>query len=340
MNGDGVRDTTFLPVPRGYDMTEVDDLLGRAAAELDTGRPVGPLIGSATFRARRFGLAPLTYGYDVDAVDWFLDQLLLRPGPAELPGMSADPWRELGVVAQFARGGMGDFAGRSARRPRGAVREHFSEECSKAWDDFGRQPGVSLRWGYVAATRRELHTRDMRTIASVKGIGQSISVSAGGRSFAVKKTSKARSSSPRIAEITARSSRDLNGHFAPKKTYIPSWAGLNLSEIRDETGMPIFYTSGENFFRRAWASITFPDQRWLRFPVRGTAQCNAIMTAVDQAGNSVVRYRIANWGIRPKQSVVEITVHPDRELTGELVLAIAISASWLGSYFSEPRGGG
>ena len=113
-----------------------------------------------------------------------------------------------------------------------------------------------------------------------------------------------------------------------------------MRELLDETGMPVFYTSGENFERRAWASVTFPDQRWLRFPVRGTAPCNAIMTAVDQAGNSVVRYRIASRGTVPRRSIVEITVHPDRELADELVLAIAISAPWLGSYFSQQLGGG
>jgi hypothetical protein len=63
------------------------------------------------------------------------------------------------------------------------------------------------------------------------------------------------------------------------------------------------------------------------------------MTAVDEAGNSVVRYRIGGWDTIGR-SVVEITVHPGRQLTNELVLAIAISAPWLGSYFSEPVEGG
>lgn len=71
VNGDKVRDTMFLRVPWGYDMAKIDDLLGRVAAELDAGRPAGPLIGSATFlfRRRTFGLVWLKYGYDVfDAV--------------------------------------------------------------------------------------------------------------------------------------------------------------------------------------------------------------------------------------------------------------------------------
>ena len=55
VNGDVMRDTRFLGNSRlrgraGYATPEVDDLLGRVAAELDTGRPAGPLIENATFR--------------------------------------------------------------------------------------------------------------------------------------------------------------------------------------------------------------------------------------------------------------------------------------------------
>jgi hypothetical protein len=58
------------------------------------------------------------------------------------------------------------------------------------------------------------------------------------------------------------------------------------------------------------------------------------MTAVDQAGNRVARYRKSTTRDLPRERPpVEITVHPDRKLTDELVLAIAISADWLESYF-------
>jgi hypothetical protein len=72
----------------------------------------------------------------------------------------------------------------------------------------------------------------------------------------------------------------------------------------------------------AGSYIKFPDQRWLRFPVRGTSRGNAIMTAVDQAGNKVARYRFTGAG-------KEIAVHPDHRLTEELALVIAVSATWI-----------
>jgi hypothetical protein len=76
VTGDKVGDTTFLRVSWGYDMAKVDDLLGGAAAELDAGRPAGPLIGSDAFRRRTFGLVWLICGYDV------FDAVADRTGPA------------------------------------------------------------------------------------------------------------------------------------------------------------------------------------------------------------------------------------------------------------------
>ena len=105
-------------------------------------------------------------------------------------------------------------------------------------------------------------------------------------------------------------------------------------ELVDQTRMPTLYVNGQNHGNSAYASITFPDLQRLRFLVRGTAPGNAIMTAVDQAGNRVARYRIS-----PRRGV-DITVHPELKLTDELVLTIAISAPWLRRYFRSPGGGG
>jgi hypothetical protein len=63
------------------------------------------------------------------------------------------------------------------------------------------------------------------------------------------------------------------------------------------------------------------------------------MTAVDQAGNRVTRYRLiekpAGWDTAPRKT--EIIVHPGWELTDELALAltVAISSEWLGYYFGH-----
>jgi len=62
------------------------------------------------------------------------------------------------------------------------------------------------------------------------------------------------------------------------------------------------------------------------------------MTAVDDAGNKVVRYRIIDQGFMLRRNIVEITVHPDWRLTEELALALTISAPRLRSYFGRPGG--
>jgi hypothetical protein len=126
--------------------------------------------------------------------------------------------------------------------------------------------------------------------------------------------------------------QDAFGHFTKTldgRTQ-PIWVRFRAAELADETGIPVLYISGSNFNWRAHHSIMFADQRRLRFLVRGTQSANAIMTAVDQAGNRVARYRIID-----KRST-EIIVNPGWKLTDELTLAIAISASQLDTYFERP----
>lgn len=81
---------------------------------------------------------------------------------------------------------------------------------------------------------------------------------------------------------------------------------------------------------KASASITFPDQRWLRFQVPGTSEISGILTAVDQAGIKVVRFRRRGSS---SDCGTDVVVHPDRELTEESMLANALSADWLHRYF-------
>jgi DivIVA domain-containing protein len=329
VNGDEVRDTWFLRSRgsrEGYDAPEVDDLLDRVATELDAGRPARPLIENATFPRKK-------KGYDVDAVDWFLDQLILQSGRAERAGLSADPWRDLSVT-QFTQGGVSSLAGQPGRS-----QPYFAEECRKAWCDFRQQPGMSLTWGWsghlqpYGLLRYELRTTEQQMVASGDACADRLRV--GERRFTRKNIKSARHSSgslPGLAEAHALSWRDFIGHFAAGRTGDQMIAPVDSQHV-DEAGMPVLYAMGSAFKYRACARIGFPDQQgWLRFLVRGTGRANAIMTAVDQTGNKIARCRsvAARAGIN---KILEITIHPDQKLTDELVLAIAISAPWLGKYF-------
>jgi hypothetical protein len=346
VNGDQVRDTLFCRAGRmgvaGYDALQVNDLRRRIVAELDAGGSARPLIEDATFRKRKYRLR-----YDIDAVDWFLGQFLLPPGNVELSGIADDPWGDL-PVARVAR--------------RTSERYAFELQCDSAWRDFGQLPGTHLWFGKAGRHTEELRTAQQETLVSaLRG-----AFSMGRRSFTFAAAS-ASSGLPGVAELSARAAQAYYGQFAKRgrggrleerfeerlKTATPlfiidKYPGVRFEEGRrshlvDETGTPILYTVGSNFNWRACACILFPDQRWLRFLVRGSVLANAIMTAVDQAGNRVARYRIIpgrqeTWF--SSSNSVEIIVHPGWKVTDELALALAISTEWLRSYFDYPSGGG
>jgi hypothetical protein len=165
--------------------------------------------------------------------------------------------------------------------------------------------------------------------------GQALTVSAGGNTFTRKEV--AGSSWPGIAKMVYQCHPNHAGYFpdpdaeARPSRFMHEW--FNLAVFVDEADAPVLYTSGRNYDRSAQACITFPDRRWLRFPVPDGWRGTAIMTAVDQAGDEVARYRYH----RITGGRTEIIVHPGHPLTDELVLAIAISADWLGSYFMPRR---
>ena len=236
---------------------------------------------------------------------------------------SADPWRDLPVENPGVRVILTKRRPPAEREQVRQDRQHHARECAGEWREFGQQPGTHLRLVRAGVVRRELRTAEQQTVASLRDLPLS-AVSVGGKTFTWKAVSG--SSWLDITEFVRRSHQDRDReHFlgadallqriSQEKvdTYRPDsgdCARLNLKELLDATGIPILYTSGTHFDLYAGARITFPDQRWLRFPVRGTERANAIMTAVDQAGNKVARYRITGK-VRPFYAdTMEITIHP------------------------------
>jgi DivIVA domain-containing protein len=275
VTGDEVRNVRF-PEGSGYDRSEIDDLLNRIAAELDAGRPAGPLIQNALFRkgSRRAG-------YIWRAVDLFLEQLLA------------------------------------------------AERCclQEIGHDFGQQPGTCLSLVRTGIGRCELRTAEQQTVVSVRDtwMGWRMMLSAGGKSFTWKEVPA--SWWPGIAGTISSYRPGDPGHMRPSYYYEgqADKKDPGLRQLLDETGTPILFTGG-SVSGGAAGYIKFPGHRWLRFPVQGRRRKHAIMTAVDQAGNEVARYRLNG-------RTVQITV--DQELTDELTLAIALSAPWLHSCFDK-----
>jgi hypothetical protein len=320
VNGDEVRGVWFLGArgPGNYNKADVNDLLARVAAELDSGRPAGPLIANATFRGPSTFVSKI--GCLTGAVDWFLEQLRLQEESSEMARMNTDPWRDLATEPYCVYREPGELAGLVAAPPQ--------QEYADAWRNFGCQPGTRLSWVQAGAHRYELRTAGQQTLAAYKG-RRSATLSTDGRTFTW------RPGSPGLAETIGRDRPGAPAHMLKGRTDIKD---TDLRMLIDQHGIPVLYKGGRHLTYHAGAYIKFPGHRWLRFPVRGTGISDAIMTAVDQAGNKVARYRVA-----PDDSsvwTVEISVHPAQQLTDELTLAIAVSAPFLHSYFRAPVDGG
>jgi hypothetical protein len=208
------------------------------------------------------------------------------------------------------------------------------------WWTWSRGPGP-------AGSPGELRTAGQQTIASRRGVwDRGASLSTGGRKYTLtSKLDRGLDTDPLITELIADGYRDWTGHFADTRTGYGAQTSIrtqqSLARLRalvDEAGMPVLFVTGQMHASQATARITFPDRQWLRFPLRGGQPDNAIMTAVDQAGSRVIRYRLRGR----RDYGADIIVAPDRMLTGHLVAAIAVSASWLRDYFSTgalSRGG-
>lgn len=321
VSGDEIRNVRFVRAA-GYDASQVDHLLDRIAAELDAEtisryRPGGPahiLPGVSAPNAPE-GQAPKKDPHKRQLLETGTP-ILYAGGPL---GQSQDNVPEPDAYRlpsqDWPAEGRTYLRTRTSRR---ALQVRFAEECWKAWNEFGQQPGTYLRLEWVKIARRELRSAGQQALASVTYRWYDPILG-----------------NANISEIGGQ-------FFINNESFVLKSTGYAQSrKLVDKTGTPILYTSGMNFERRAKARVSFPDGRSLRFPVRGTHRANAIMTAVDEAANSVARYRIIRFSTGGSgRKSVEIAVHPDFELTNELMLAIMTSAPQLRSYFSVQSGGG
>ena len=82
---------------------------------------------------------------------------------------------------------------------------------------------------------------------------------------------------------------------------------------------------------KALATIRF-QEHCLRLPVRGTNLGNAVMSAVDESGNTMLRLRALND--------IEVIVHPAFDATAEVRLFVAMAWGSLVEYFEIPAQGG
>lgn len=300
----------------GYDQDEVDAFLEEIRETFLGIRK--PFLTSDDVRNKQFSATLLRPGYDRDEVDAYLNEVELRLTAQPLGQPRGDEPAPEGSRLPAQDEPAGGRTGLRPRPSRHAVQQRYAQERWKEWDEFDQQPGTYLLLEWVTIARRELRSADQQTIGSVTYRWYDPIVG-----------------NANISEIGGYFSLNLDRFVLKSTGYAQS------RQLVDMMGTPVFYTSGMNFEHLAKASVSFPDGRSLRFPVQGTSRANAIMTAVDEVGNSVARYRIVPFSTGSLgRKNIQIAVHPGRELTNELILAIVISAPQLRSYFSVQTGGG
>ena len=149
-------------------------------------------------------------------------------------------------MPEYGRNGLDIDLGRS---------QHGGRAVAQVVEPYRRQVGPAL-----------YHPEDQQTVASSRD-GLSATLTAGGRTFTLKRVS--RSSWPGIAKTTSPAYSIEAVHMWKRQA--DNQAGKrapSLKQLLDETGTPILYRGRRHFGRVAGGYMKFPGQRWLRFPVR------------------------------------------------------------------------
>ena len=307
MHGADVRRVTFLKAarwgyPAGYPVEAVDDALNAAADALDFGRPV---------QMGRISRSPRSGYYDSDAVDCFFRELE-QSAPLLAQGLkpTTGGWYE-----GFVTNAMWRLEPQEDERLGGAtvaespeqIRKRLEQECKEAWERFPEHLGTHMKLHRVGSRGWELtrHEDGVALASSKKGW------------WAIPE---------HVTQV------ELNGDIYRRSRTFP--LGRPYRWVNVETKVPILRGAGSNFNRRARLAMDLPDGRRLRLPVRGTFPGNAVMTAVDDRGDRVARFRSA------RGSGIEVVVAPHVPITTELLLVVAATSPAVLMYFREPSGGG
>jgi DivIVA domain-containing protein len=318
---------------------QVDVLLRR----LDEANPAGPeragLIEDATFRSSKKGYSP-------DHVDWFLQELLMRERSWRAAG--ADPWDEFEAADRYRPLEAADIGSPDEASSR--LKQQARKRMMSEWSELDEEQGLHLRYQGKSRRPSVLLTADNEPLVTVKGRyaltekRRTVHLVTKKGSYTLRSVCPRRWLAPRkrrevkrspespIAVVAAEARCDRGGHHLSKDVSAQSCHLLGLQEATDDaTGVGVLYISGQTLSRRCWMRITFPDGRWLRFLVRGDLSTSGIMTASDQSGRRLVRYKVA----RPLSTEIKLVVNPSIALSEELLLAMSLSAPSLPWYFVD-----
>ena len=321
----------------GYNAIEVDEVVLRVADAIDAGESPRTLIENCDLGiARR--------GYPVPDVDLLLDEVLADASDSPYWTRRVERWREFDVGNRMHSSE--NTTDIEADQPVVQQRrtEHLRPSAKSESEDLDRLEGTHLRYVFRTGLPNRLVEGD-RLLATVRLSRITLCVS--GRTYTRRRIGRERASEPLIARH-ANLSRDASrGRYADASAstspsspilrfihwYWGDGSGDQIRELRDDSlGSPVLWSSGNHFNYTMTTLISLPDGRWFRFPVRGRTRKDAVMTAVDESLNRVVRYKKA----RRFSSEISVVVNPVFTLTDDLILVIALTAPLVSRYFNTP----
>ncbi len=105
--------------------------------------------------------------------------------------------------------------------------------------------------------------------------------------------------------------------------------------VNTATNAPVLRITGVHYNGVDGTSVSLADQGEIRFPVRGHNKC-ALMSAIDDSGNSLVEYR--NRDASPL-AFPDAVINPNALTVPPIELLVAVSARLVWTYFQHPSGG-
>ncbi len=189
------------------------------------------------------------------------------------------------------------------------------------WSTFPELAGTHLRW-----RRSERKTWDL--VASNGARWASVLPPFGYRSLPI----------PGVIVVSGRRSDVRRVGKARDKT---------TELVAENTGTPVLRQVGVHFDHKAGARLEVPELVDLSpfvFPVNSRRRRQAVMSAVDRNGRTVVSYRLnlprfalSNVAVGTS---IEVVVDPGVDATSWMPLFVAATSGLLPRYFQAPGGGG
>jgi len=193
-------------------------------------------------------------------------------------------------------------------------------EVERDWHDFPNLPGKHLSWRKAGRGCWELIT-DSNGAVSVRREDKTPSIL------------RNSISAPRSHIFTSQG-RTYGWQRVGKRKIE---AAARVTDLVDTaTNAPVLRITGHHYNGVDGTTVSLAGQREIRFPVRGHKKC-ALMSAIDDSGNSLVEYRPVRG---TNNLAVDAVINPNALTVPHMELLVAVSARLVFGYFIHPGSGG